>query len=147
MILLAHPVLMLQAQEKHLNGPQSLFTQWKTIKILLRSKLFKRLTLCIMLTGIIQEGLQDLMIQYLQLKLDFGIGDQVCKHVACSGWGGGLELAPGVWGWAGGGEGAGHVLQGRVVGMLCEGCKLICAAVLWQFECMLFAMKCIMCYV
>lgn len=30
-----------------------------------------------MLTGIIQEGLQDLMIQYLQLKLDFGIKDQV----------------------------------------------------------------------
>ena len=67
----------MQAQEKHLNGPQSLFTQWKTIKILLRSKLFKRLTLCIMLTGVIQEGLQDLMMQYLQLKLDFGIKDQV----------------------------------------------------------------------
>lgn len=79
MILIAHPVLVLQAQEKHLNGPQSLFTQWKTIKILLRSKLFKRLTLCIMLTGIIQEGLQDLMIQYLQLKLNFGISDQVCR--------------------------------------------------------------------
>ncbi|KAL3156285.1 hypothetical protein ABBQ32_012557 [Trebouxia sp. C0010 RCD-2024] len=71
----------LEAQEKHLNGPQSLFTQWKTIKILLRSKLFKRLTLCIMLTGIIQEGLQDLMIQYLQLKLDFGIKDQASLFI------------------------------------------------------------------
>lgn len=60
-----------------MDAPQSLFTQWKVIKILLRSQLFKRLTLCIMLTGIIQEGLQDLMIQYLQLKLDFGIKDQV----------------------------------------------------------------------
>lgn len=66
-----------EARAKHTDGPQSLFTQWKTIKILLRSQLFKRLTLCIMLTGIIQEGLQDLMIQYLQLKLDFGIKDQV----------------------------------------------------------------------
>ncbi|DBA82924.1 hypothetical protein WJX77_008143 [Trebouxia sp. C0004] len=65
-----------EAREKHVDGPQSLFTQWKAIKILLRSQLFKRLTLCIMLTGIIQEGLQDLMIQYLQLKLDFGIKDQ-----------------------------------------------------------------------
>ena len=67
----------MQAREKHVDAPQSLFTQWKVIKILLRSQLFKRLTLCIMLTGIIQEGLQDLMIQYLQLKLDFGIKDQV----------------------------------------------------------------------
>ena len=36
-----------------------------------------------MLTGIISEGLQDLMIQYLQLKLDFGIKDQVCMHMRC----------------------------------------------------------------
>ena len=78
----------MQAREKHADAPQNLFTQWKTIKILLRSKLFKRLTLCIMLTGIISEGLQDLMIQYLQLKLDFGIKDQVgwlaCKSCTAS---------------------------------------------------------------
>lgn len=69
-----------------MDGPQSLFTQWKVIKILLRSQLFKRLTLCIMLTGIIQEGLQDLMIQYLQLKLDFGIKDQVGHVLMGSGF-------------------------------------------------------------
>lgn len=88
---------MVQAQQKHLNGPQSLFTQWKTIKILLRSKLFKRLTLCIMLTGIIQEGLQDLMIQYLQLKLDFGIKDQVC-NISDMLRGLGVERGAGFWG-------------------------------------------------
>ena len=39
-----------------------------------------------MLTGIIQEGLQDLMIQYLQLKLDFGIKDQVRSTACLAGW-------------------------------------------------------------
>ena len=33
--------------------------------------------LCFMLTGTTQEGLQGFVIQYLQLKLDFGIKDQV----------------------------------------------------------------------
>ena len=52
-----------------------------------------------MLTGIIQEGLQDLMIQYLQLKLDFGIKDQVCTPVIWS-----VATAQGVRGRGGPGE-------------------------------------------
>ena len=52
--------------------------RWQAMKILLRSTLFKRLTVCIMITGIVAEGLQDLLIQYLQLKLAFGPKDQVC---------------------------------------------------------------------
>ena len=76
-------MLCLQARDKHAAAPTTLFSQWATIKILLRSKLFKRLTLCIMLTGIISEGLQDLMIQYLQIKLDFGIKDQVGLPCKC----------------------------------------------------------------
>ncbi|KAL4420298.1 hypothetical protein ABPG77_001388 [Micractinium sp. CCAP 211/92] len=46
------------------------------VRILLRSPLFKRLTLVMMLTGVVLEGLQDLLVQYLQLKLEgFGVRD------------------------------------------------------------------------
>lgn len=48
------------------------------VRILLRSPLFKRLTLVMMLTGVVLEGLQDLLVQYLQLKLEgFGVRDVV----------------------------------------------------------------------
>lgn len=48
----------------------------RAVRILLRSPLFKRLTVCMMLTGVVLEGLQDLLVQYLQLKLDgFGVKD------------------------------------------------------------------------
>ena len=30
-----------------------------------------------MLSGLVAEGLQDMLLQYLQLKLDFGVKDQV----------------------------------------------------------------------
>jgi len=47
------------------------------IKILVRSSLFKKLTLCMMLTGMVSEAMQDLLLQYLQIKLGFGVKDQV----------------------------------------------------------------------
>ncbi len=31
-----------------------------------------------MLSGTVSEGIQDLLIQYLQLKMAFGVKDQVC---------------------------------------------------------------------
>jgi hypothetical protein len=49
----------------------------RAARILLRSPLFKRLTICMMLTGVVGEGLQDLLVQYLQLKMDFGVKDVV----------------------------------------------------------------------
>ncbi|PSC69918.1 CWF19 2 [Micractinium conductrix] len=50
-------------------------TTLRAARILLRSPLFKRLTLCMMITGVVLEGLQDLLVQYLQLKMDFGVKD------------------------------------------------------------------------
>ncbi|EFN55254.1 hypothetical protein CHLNCDRAFT_134588 [Chlorella variabilis] len=47
----------------------------RAARILLRSPLFKRLTLCMMLTGVVSEGLQDLLVQYLKLKMEFGVAD------------------------------------------------------------------------
>ena len=49
----------------------------RAARILLRSPLFKRLTLCMMLTGVVSEGLQDLLVQYLKLKMEFGVADVV----------------------------------------------------------------------
>ena len=55
----------------------------RAARILLRSPLFKRLTICMMLTGVVGEGLQDLLVQYVQLKMDFGVEDVVSEW----GWG------------------------------------------------------------
>ncbi len=49
----------------------------RAARILLRSPLFKRLTVCMMLTGVVSEGLQDLLVQYLKLKMEFGVVDVV----------------------------------------------------------------------
>ncbi|GAB4814357.1 hypothetical protein N2152v2_001403 [Parachlorella kessleri] len=48
----------------------------RALKILMRSSLFKKLTVCMMLSGTVSEGIQDLLIQYLQLKMAFGVKDQ-----------------------------------------------------------------------
>lgn len=48
--------------------------------ILTRSRLFITLTLCMMLMGMTAEGIQDLLVQYLQLKLGFGVQDQVRRR-------------------------------------------------------------------
>lgn len=47
----------------------------RAVRILMRSPLFKRLTVTMMITGVVLEGLQDLLVQYLQLKLEFGVAD------------------------------------------------------------------------
>lgn len=52
-------------------------TWWRSIAILMRSPLFKKLTVVMMVSGVVSEGLQDLLMQYLQLKLDFTTSDQV----------------------------------------------------------------------
>ncbi|KFM25034.1 Hippocampus abundant transcript-like protein 1 [Auxenochlorella protothecoides] len=49
---------------------------WRAVTILTRSRLFITLTLCMMLMGMTAEGIQDLLVQYLQLKLGFGVQDQ-----------------------------------------------------------------------
>lgn len=54
----------------------------RAARILLRSPLFKRLTLCMMLTGVVSEGLQDLLVQYLKLKIGFGVADVVSRGVS-----------------------------------------------------------------
>jgi hypothetical protein len=50
---------------------------WPAVNILLRSRLFKLLTVILMLSATVSEGLQDLLIQYLQLKMGFDVKDQV----------------------------------------------------------------------
>ncbi len=47
------------------------------VGILARSRLFIKLTACLMLTGMVAEGLYELLMQYFQLKLGFTQGDQV----------------------------------------------------------------------
>lgn len=57
------------------------------VKILTRSRLYIALTVCTMLTGMCAEGVQDLLVQYLQLKLGFGPADQANVFVVVGvGW-------------------------------------------------------------
>lgn len=46
-----------------------------TWAIVMRSRLFLTLTVIMMMVGIVQEGLQDLIMQYLQIKVGFGVAD------------------------------------------------------------------------
>ncbi len=50
---------------------------WAGVSILTRSSLFIKLTVCLMLTGMVAEGLYELLMQYFQLKLGFTQQDQV----------------------------------------------------------------------
>ena len=43
----------------------------------MRSRLFRRLTVCLMLSGVVMEGLSDLMIQYFKLLFSFSVADVV----------------------------------------------------------------------
>ena len=43
--------LVLQAQGRAIDAKQGVVARWSSMKILLRSTLFKRLTLCIMISG------------------------------------------------------------------------------------------------
>lgn len=56
-------------------------------RILMRSRLYRALTVCTMLLGMCSEGVQDLLVQYLQLKLRFGPADQARVFmVVGAGW-------------------------------------------------------------
>lgn len=54
---------------------------WRGFSILKRSNLFIRLTIILMLGSIVSEGLQDILIQYLQIKIGFKAVDVVCIPV------------------------------------------------------------------
>jgi hypothetical protein len=47
------------------------------LRMLGRSPLFLKLTACVMLTGIVMEGMYELLAQYFQLKLGYTAADQV----------------------------------------------------------------------
>ncbi len=47
------------------------------LRMLGRSPLFLKLTACVMLTGIVMEGMYELLAQYFQLKLGYTASDQV----------------------------------------------------------------------
>ena len=47
------------------------------LRMLSRNRLFVKLTVCVMLTGIVMEGMYELLGQYFQLKLHFTAADQV----------------------------------------------------------------------
>ena len=50
---------------------------WHGLTILTRNPLFLKLTLVLMLNGIVSEGLWEIMTQYLQLRLGFNTLDNV----------------------------------------------------------------------
>lgn len=86
-----------------------------TFAILTRSELFVRLTLCTMLLGATQEGITDLLAQFLQLKLGFDVGDQASP--GGGGDGGGNKVGESVcrnlgldrpWDWVEPGQGLGR---------------------------------------
>lgn len=53
-----------------------IFSSIQGLSILCRSKLFAMLAACAMIAGICQEAIQDLLLQYLQIKFDFVSRDQ-----------------------------------------------------------------------
>ena len=79
-MLLQSP-LCLQAQQQQLaKRRQTLHKPWVNLNgldILLRNPLFIKLTLVLMLNGIVSEGLWEIMTQYLQLRLGFTTMDNV----------------------------------------------------------------------
>lgn len=75
----------MQARQRQLSNPKptgplaALSSTWHALAILRRSQLFVRLTLVLMAGAVVSEGLNDVLIQYLQLKLGFGAKDVVRK--------------------------------------------------------------------
>lgn len=53
----------------------------RAARILGRSSLFKKLTVCLMLSGAVGEGMIELLVQYLQLVANFQPGDQMTLYV------------------------------------------------------------------
>ncbi len=73
-------VHLLGAQAKRRQGREeagSLSGLSSGLRMLGRSPLFLKLTACVMLTGIVMEGMYELLAQYFQLKLGYTAADQV----------------------------------------------------------------------
>ena len=54
------------------------------LRMLSRNRLFVKLTVCVMLSGIVMEGMYELLGQYFQLKLQFTAADQVTLSLPLS---------------------------------------------------------------
>lgn len=53
------------------NSSTMFHSTWKAVSILKRNSLFMKLTVILMLSAVVGEGLQDILIQYLQIKMGF----------------------------------------------------------------------------
>ena len=53
------------------------------LRMLSRNRLMVKLTVCVMLTGIVMEGMYELLGQYFQLKLGYNTADQVSRGSPC----------------------------------------------------------------
>ena len=71
-------ILCVQARIRQNAGPRGSGGSLSGFRILLRSRLFIKLTVAVMLTGIVTEGMYELIMQYFQIKLGFQAKDQVC---------------------------------------------------------------------
>ena len=61
----------LQAKVKQRKESRWAQAPWNCLRILGRSDLFVRLTICISIIGFVSLGLMEVLAQYLQLKLDY----------------------------------------------------------------------------
>lgn len=67
----------LQAREQmKLSGTRTKEGVFDGLRMLARSRLFVKLTVCVMLSGIVMEGMYELLGQYFQLKLGYNTADQ-----------------------------------------------------------------------
>lgn len=80
-----------QAREQMRVQPQSRSEAgaFEGLRMLARSRLFMKLTACVMLTGIVMEGMYELLGQYFQLKLHYTTADQA--SLPCNALMGGLS--------------------------------------------------------
>eukprot|EP00192_Tetraselmis_astigmatica_P003250 CAMPEP_0117654092 /NCGR_PEP_ID=MMETSP0804-20121206/3555_1 /TAXON_ID=1074897 /ORGANISM="Tetraselmis astigmatica, Strain CCMP880" /LENGTH=536 /DNA_ID=CAMNT_0005460341 /DNA_START=285 /DNA_END=1895 /DNA_ORIENTATION=- len=66
-----------RSKSRDLSGPleglrSSFMGTWA---IVMRSRMFMTLTFIMMMVGVVQEGMQDLLLQYLQLKVSFNVAN------------------------------------------------------------------------
>ncbi len=67
----------LQAREQmKVGGMKTKEGVFDGLRMLARSRLFVKLTVCVMLSGIVMEGMYELLGQYFQLKLGYNTADQ-----------------------------------------------------------------------
>ncbi len=67
----------LQAQQRQDSTDSKTRSHAGGLRILFRSRLFRRLTVCLMVSGIVTDGLSDLLIQYFKLLFNFTVRDVV----------------------------------------------------------------------